>query len=532
MTGIEAEINTANNTASEDTQINAVPASASIAGSVYADLNNNGFREPNETGIANVLITLGGDKNESTLTDANGNYSFDGLQAGTYTVAEDQPAGFNDGIENSRSGRLGARVSDDLFTNLVLGQGVAATGFNFGEIPPMSSVVNGTVFCDADRDSQNDPGEEVPGTQVFIDANNNGRFDSGEPSTTTGVNGEYQFDNVIGPSVTVLVRVPPNCNTIPDEPSVRRSSVPVGKGARSITAVDIDNDGDLDLLVASDISDSMTVVENKQAFFEDATTIPLGDRPHSISAFRSVTSGGSLVTVAVAGVGTPNDVGALYEWNGQGIPVRQPGPAGPIDVIVDDFDEDGRHDIITASFRESIVTLDLGTGESFSVNSLSDQILSIATGDLVGANMTKELVVSGFGFGDTTRLEVFGVNDQGNIIKLDSIDTDPSIVEVSVQQVIGGSGSLQNEIVVLHSSGKIVVYPMIGGSIGTPIETRIVPGASAFDFGDFNKDGIVDVAVANLGGQFVELYSGNGNGNFRVGDHDSQCLGPGRSGRR
>ena len=48
-------------------------------------------------------------------------------------------------------------------------------------------------------------------------------------------------------------------------------------------------------------------------------------------------------------------------------------------------------------------------------------------------------------------------------------------------------GWTDDEIVQLLSSGKIVVYPMAGQSIGAGIETDVLPGATSFDFGDFNS---------------------------------------------
>jgi hypothetical protein len=67
----------------------------SVSGTKFEDLNANGVRDPNESGLAGWNITINGTDsitgttvNQTTTTDANGNYNFTGLTAGTYTISE------------------------------------------------------------------------------------------------------------------------------------------------------------------------------------------------------------------------------------------------------------------------------------------------------------------------------------------------------------------------------------------------------------------------------------------------------------
>ncbi len=67
----------------------------SVSGTKFEDLNANGIRDPNESGLAGWNITINGTDsitgttvNQTTTTDANGNYNFAGLTAGTYTISE------------------------------------------------------------------------------------------------------------------------------------------------------------------------------------------------------------------------------------------------------------------------------------------------------------------------------------------------------------------------------------------------------------------------------------------------------------
>ena len=60
-----------------------------IEGQKFNDLNNNGIND-SEPGLSGWTITItdGGSFSDSTTTDVNGDYSFEDLEAGTYTVCE------------------------------------------------------------------------------------------------------------------------------------------------------------------------------------------------------------------------------------------------------------------------------------------------------------------------------------------------------------------------------------------------------------------------------------------------------------
>ena len=131
-----AETNLANNSAQAATTID--PVLSSIAGTVYVDANNNGTQDLGEVGIAGVTLTLSGADNQgtpvsaTTTTDANGDYIFANLAAGTYQVNETQPNEFRDGQESV--GTVSAVAGDDVFTQLGLGANIQATEFDFGEL--------------------------------------------------------------------------------------------------------------------------------------------------------------------------------------------------------------------------------------------------------------------------------------------------------------------------------------------------------------------------------------------------------------
>ncbi len=111
---------------------------SSIAGFVYADVNNNGHKDAPETGIPDVTVTLSGQDlsgnpvQQTTLTGADGSFSFNNLPMGTYSVTETHPAFFVDGIDRIEGDSSGT-AGNDVFTDISLGANESLAGYHFGE---------------------------------------------------------------------------------------------------------------------------------------------------------------------------------------------------------------------------------------------------------------------------------------------------------------------------------------------------------------------------------------------------------------
>ena len=139
---------------------------ASISGNVSADADGDKstFNEAAGDQLLSdvVLILLDSDGNEvaRTVTDENGDYTFDGLAPGTYSVQQLQPEGFVDGSQSV--GTIGDRVvgdaSQNLLSNITLSSGEAAVNFDFCEHVPAS--IHGTVYHDRNNNGIQEDGEE------------------------------------------------------------------------------------------------------------------------------------------------------------------------------------------------------------------------------------------------------------------------------------------------------------------------------------------------------------------------------------
>ena len=168
----------------------------SISGFVYADDDDDGNRDSNEAGISGAkleLLDAGGKKTGiTTTTDSTGFYRFDGLEPGeTYGVAETQPAGYFDGTDTAGTAGGVANNPGDSITGAVPLAGMAAEEYNFGELRPAS--ISGQVHGELNGDCIPDPGEPLlAGVTIYLLDSSGNRIDS----TTTDSNGEYSFRNL------------------------------------------------------------------------------------------------------------------------------------------------------------------------------------------------------------------------------------------------------------------------------------------------------------------------------------------------
>ncbi len=178
----------------------------SIDGTIWNDTNANGIRETDpatgeftEPGLADWTVFLDTNNNRiadpgetTTLTDANGHYSFISLPARDYEVTEVVPAGWN--ISPTYDSRQTVSVSG----------GAATTAGDFANFTILNGSIRGTVWNDVNRNgvrdvstltgATTDPG--LANWTVFLDLNRNRIADAGEPSTLTDANGQYVFPDL------------------------------------------------------------------------------------------------------------------------------------------------------------------------------------------------------------------------------------------------------------------------------------------------------------------------------------------------
>jgi protocatechuate 3,4-dioxygenase beta subunit len=124
------------------------PLPASISGYVHVDPNRDCIFDPDETPLAGVTVHLldaSGQVVSTTQTDAAGHYKFVDLGPRIYSVTIVEPAGFFHGgqVVGSGDGDAGQK---DRITDITIGSGQHLVNYNFCKVPPSS--LSGYVFQD------------------------------------------------------------------------------------------------------------------------------------------------------------------------------------------------------------------------------------------------------------------------------------------------------------------------------------------------------------------------------------------------
>lgn len=150
-----------------------------IVGTVFEDINRNGVKDLNEVPLANVTIRLFRNNQQvgQTTTNADGLYSFTGLNDGAYTVLETDPPGYTSVTPNSRFGQI------------VGGSGLI---INFGDLP--LGTVSGFVYRDTNINFVRDNFDLGLANVAVRLERQNGQV---VQQTTTDANGFYRFFNVL-----------------------------------------------------------------------------------------------------------------------------------------------------------------------------------------------------------------------------------------------------------------------------------------------------------------------------------------------
>ena len=172
---------------------------ASISGRVHADIDGNCVFEPSagDRPLANVELILQdqfGIEIARTVTDQNGDYIFDGLRPGTYSVRQIQPEGYLDGSASvgNVAGQAFGFAGTNLLSGITLTSGDAAVRYDFCEHVP--SEICGVVWHDRNNDGIRDRGEEGIANVRIVLMDADGNIIS---ETTTDAQGRYCFVDLV-----------------------------------------------------------------------------------------------------------------------------------------------------------------------------------------------------------------------------------------------------------------------------------------------------------------------------------------------
>ena len=304
-------------------------------------------------------------------------------------------------------------------------------------------------------------------------------------------------------------------------------------GSRSPVAVDLDSNGNIDILVPNHQSHDISVhrgngngtLQPLERFVVGAANLPavLGDARKLFFEDLNgdglqdvVSANGSDIRVAV---GTAN--GAF-------------GPAGtyiagsnPNDAVVADMNGDNILDIVTANRNSNDVSVLLGTpgatflsAQHFPAGNLPT---GIGAGDLNGDGVTDIAVANNQNSYNLSILLGVGDGTLSPAIEYNAAQV-PNAVEVID---VNADGRLD---VVLSDSESDAIAVLLGtatGTLGPRTYYDVGEEPNALSFNDFNGDGHLDCATVDNGSATVTVLIGNGSGAFSTGGTYPIGQGPG-----
>ncbi len=205
----------------------------SINGIKFNDTNANGRFDPGENGLQDITLYLDINQNgfldegePPTITGINGEYSFQDLPPNTYILREISPPGF-------------AQTTPDPILNVTPGSNLTV---NIGNVSNRGSI-SGTKFNDTNTNGIFDPGElGLSDITLYLDLNQNGFLDEGEPPTITGINGEYSFQD-LPPNTYILREIsPPDFDQTTPDPIL---DVTPGSNITNVNIGNVNNRGQI-----------------------------------------------------------------------------------------------------------------------------------------------------------------------------------------------------------------------------------------------------------------------------------------------
>ena len=182
---------------------------ASVEGFAFNDVDGDGVQESGDSGLAgrtiyddennDGILTLGsgGKALEPTATTSStGYYVLRGLTAGQHRIRQVLPTS----VSNTKPTANGGAYL------VTLAQNQAATGLDFGST--VTGTAGGFLFEDDNGNGAQDSGEfayDGFGVSIFLDLDNDGAWDTNEPTSYTGGTGKFNFNNLVPGSYTARI---------------------------------------------------------------------------------------------------------------------------------------------------------------------------------------------------------------------------------------------------------------------------------------------------------------------------------------
>jgi hypothetical protein len=290
------------------------------------------------------------------------------------------------------------------------------------------------------------------------------------------------------------------------------SAFGAGTNPDSAAVGDFNGDGKMDLAVANEGSDNVSILlGNGDGTFQAAVNYGAGTDPDSVAVgdFR----GDGKLDLVVANYYSNNVSVLLGNGDGTFQAAVNYGVSAPTSVAVGDFNGDGKLDLAVANvFSEVSVLLGNGDGTfQAAVNyGAGAEPAWVAVGDFNGDGKL-DLAVANV---DSNNVSILLGNGDGTFKAAVNYGVGTEPVSVAVGD-FNGDGKLDLAVANYGSNVSVLL-----GNGDSTFQAAVNYGAGAepacVAVGDFNGDGKLDLAVANVATGNVSVLLGNGDGTFQA----------------
>ena len=291
----------------------------------------------------------------------------------------------------------------------------------------------------------------------------------------------------------------------------------------AVVTSDFNGDGHLDLATAENGSDFPPD--------EGGVEVMLGDGTGNFTDFGESTAGDGPFALAAGEVDADTQTDLVVANNSSGnvsvllgsgsgtfgAPTDFPSGTRPTAIIGGFFNADAHADLAVTNFIDQTVSVLLGKGDgTFSgptTYPVGDGPDDVASGDLNGDG-NLDLVVANSGGGSETASILLGRGD-GTFRRPTDVEVGPNPNAVAVGDFNGdGVPDLAFSLAFFSSGGISILLGNGDGSFSAPSETQVGESTTSLAVADFNADSVLDLATTDRENSAVFVLPGQGNGTF------------------
>ncbi|SFD14779.1 SdrD B-like domain-containing protein [Massilia yuzhufengensis] len=530
---------------------------ASLGDRVWLDANGNGQQDAGETGVEGATVTLvgggldgllsttGDNTSVDTLTDASGNYKFDGLTPGVeYQVQFSAPAGSVFTRANAGDDATDSDAGANGRSQVVkLASGENNTTIDAGLYKPAS--LGDRVWVDANGNGRQDAGEAgVAGTKVtLVGGGLDGLVattgDNTSVTTLTGANGEYKFEGLT-PGMEYQVQFAKPAGTVFTGQDKGDDASDSDAGATGLSQVVTLASGehnttiDAGVYTPASLGDRVWLDANANGQQDDGETGVAGVKVSlhggGLDGQLSTTGDNTLVT-------TTTDASGKYKFDGlaPGVEyqVEFDKPAGSVftglDIGNDNSDSDagaqGRSQVVTLASGENNTSIDAGV---YVKASLGDRLWLDANGNgmqdsgetgvagvkvtLVGGGLDGQVATTGDNTLATTTTDADGNYTFADLTPGEyQVQFDKPDGAVFTGKDKGGDDGRDSDV---NAGGQSQVVKLASGENNMTVDAGIYLPASLGDrlWLDADGNGRQDAGETGIAGATVTLIGGGADG--------------------